>query len=180
MQGLQVLRLYNASINSDFICLTIPSSVVECELSRIRFRDLTFENEYTNSTGLKLKYYYCEVQNKLTIRRELESISSIEASSSVLRAPNVLECNFDFLHELTNSDSLGCIVIGSTRMILETTTLLLYYSSLIDTSGITWPGLTFKAIYNYTYKAKSAFNNFLYTSNWYPNVWDCQKIIPIF
>ena len=36
-------------------------------------------------------------------------------------------------------------------------------------SGITWPGLTFKAIYNYTYKNKSAFNNFLYTSNLYPN-----------
>ena len=88
----------------------------------------------------------------MTIRRELESTSSIEASSSVLGAPNVLECNFDFLHELTNSDSLGCIVIGSTRMNLETTTLLLYYSSSIDAAGMTWPALTFKAINNYTYK----------------------------
>ena len=169
MQGLQELRLNNSGINSDFVSLTIPSSVIDCELRRIRFRDLTFENEYTNSTGLKLNYYYCEVQHKLTIRRELNNSSSVTAHSNILHAPNVLECNFDFLHLLTNSDSLGCIVIGSTAMNLETTTLKLYYNATIDSPGITWPGLTFKAIYNYTYKSKSAFNNFLYTSNWYPN-----------
>ena len=49
------------------------------------------------------------------------------------------------------------------------TTLLLYYSLILDAPGTTWPGITFKSIFNYTYKSKSAFTNILYSSNWYPN-----------
>ena len=173
MNGLQVLKievLGSASENNPIIGLTIPSSVIECELKNINFRDLTFEsgdNDYLN--GLKLTYTNCQVRNKLTCKRDLKSTTSINANNSNIWAPNVLECTGSFLYYLSNSDSLGCAVIGSNTMNTTKTTLLLYYSSILDTSGTTWPGITFKSIFNYTYKSKSAFTNILYSSNWYLN-----------
>ena len=173
MNGLQVLKIEGLGSTSEtdpIISLTIPSSVMECELKNINFRDLTFEsgdNDYLN--GLKLTYYNCQVRNKLTCKRDLKYNSSINANNSNIWAPNVLECTGSFLYYLSNSDSLGCAVIGSNTMNTTKTTLLLYYSILFDEPGTTWPGITFKSIFNYTYKSKSAFTNILYTSNWYPN-----------
>lgn len=173
MNGLEVLKiegLGSTSQTDPIIGLTIPSSVMECELKNINFRELTFEsgdNEYSNA--LKLTYTNCQVRNKLTCKRDLKYNSSINANDSNIWAPNVLECTGSFLYYLSNSDSLGCAVIGSNTMNTTKTTLLLYYSILFDEPGTTWPGITFKSIFNYTYKSKSSFTNILYTSNWYPN-----------
>ena len=81
----------------------------------------------------------CTVNNKLTCKRSLTSSTSINASSSDIWAPNVLECNFDFLLKLSNSNSLGYATIGSTTMNLEKTTLNLYYNTSIDIPGISTP-----------------------------------------
>ena len=111
----------------------------------------------------------CSVNHKLSCRRSLTSTSSIDASSNSIWAPNILECDDSILYKLTNSNSLGCAVIGSNTMNLEKTTLLLYYGINFDAAGVTFPSLSFKAIFNYTYKSKVYFN-FLNTSNWIPNI----------
>ena len=133
------------------------------------FHDLIFTPRSASSNpALKLTYYMNSVNHKLSCRRSLTSTSSINSNSSSIWAPNVLECDDNILYFLSNSNALGCAVIGSNTMNLSKTTLFLYYGVNFDTYGITFPSLSFKAIFNYTHKNKSAFT-FLNTSNWIPN-----------
>ena len=169
LEGLQEIYLSGTLSTMTLISLRIPASVHVCELRNIKFQDLIFESGYDYPNGLKLTYYMCHVRNKLSCKRYLTSETSINAESTDIWAPNVLECLSDFVIKLSNNNSLGKAVVGSETMNTYKTTLFLYYNENLDIPGQTYPRLTFKAIYNYTYKAKSAFNNFLYSSNWYPN-----------
>ena len=96
MNGLQVLKiegLGSISETDPIIGLTIPSSVIECELKNINFRDLTFESGDVYLNGLKLTYYNCQVRNKLTCKRKLSTLSYIDGEYSNISAHQKIEVN---------------------------------------------------------------------------------------
>ena len=116
---------------------------------------------------LLLKYRKSSTSNKLTCKRKLSTLSYIDSEYSNISAPQTIEVNTNFLLHLSNNDALGMFKDSDniTHNILRTT-LILYYSDTSHDTSHSFPSLTFKSIYNRSYKLQNDYS-YLHTSNWY-------------
>ena len=164
MEGLKELTISRSPIirTGNGLSLTIPSSVISCSLSGIVLNNLTFISDTPASLGLTLSIIYCQINDKLTCCRTLQSGASL-VSNSNYKAPNVMEVNCDFIYAMPNSNCFGSYTGRNT----ESTTLILRYSNVIDLPDLTWTAKSFKAVYNQTYKNQAHFANKINTNNWY-------------
>ena len=164
MEGLKELTISRSPLirTGNGLSLTIPSSVISCSLSGIVLNNLTFISDTPASLGLTLSIIYCQINDKLTCCRTLQSGATFTSNGNY-KAPNVMEVNCDFIYAMPSSDCLGSYTGRNT----ESTTLILRYSSVIDLPDLTWTAKSFKAVYNQTYKNQAHFANKINTNNWY-------------
>ena len=110
---------------------------------------------------MKLTISYCDINDKLTCCRTLDSTLSFVSSNSYY-PPSVIEVSCDFMQYMPTS---GCLGTANNGDGLASSTLILRNSDGINYKD-EWPTKPFKNVYNFTSATHSALSNIL-SVNWF-------------
>ena len=142
-------RLYiegTGSSMTNSLSLTIPSSVDECYLEKVKFNELIFIN---SANYLKLTYKDVQIINKFVCNRLLTNNSSITMPDIETDMPFIMETSLYFLNLLSNT-------VNSGKNKTQKTTLILV-QNLQDVESLSY-NVEFLKIYNMSSRSQPITN----------------------